>query len=88
MAIIERLSAQRLEGGADKLIGADHGLTGWDGIDLLEELEEQFTVDLRPFMEARATTQKGWFRTKVVFGDATPRELAKHISSLRSTRLS
>jgi len=86
LAVLHRLSGRRLKGGADKLVGADHGVTGWDGIDLLEDLEEHFDVDLRPFMDARATTRKGRFRTRTVFGDAAPRELAEHIGFLRSHR--
>jgi hypothetical protein len=79
-------SGRRLPDGADKLLGADHRVTGLDGIELLERLESDFAVDLRPFANARATTRKGWFRTRTVSGDATPRELAEHIASLVQAR--
>jgi hypothetical protein len=79
-------SGRRLPKGADKLLGAAHGVTGWDSIELLERLESDFGVDLRPFADARATTRKGWFRTRTIFGDATPRELAEHIASLVHAR--
>jgi hypothetical protein len=72
--------------GADKLIGAEHGVTGWDSIELLECLESDFGVDLRPFAYARAVVVKGWFRSRTVSGDATPRELAAHIASLVQAR--
>jgi hypothetical protein len=81
LATIHRLSGRRLEAGADKLIGADHRVEGWDSIDLLEELEKVYGVDLAPFADAQATTRKGWFRTYKVPGDATPRELAEYIAS-------
>jgi hypothetical protein len=81
LATIHRLSGRRLEGGADKMIGAEHHLDGWDSIDLLEQLEKAYGVDLAPFAEARASTRKGWFRTYKVPGDATPRELADYIAS-------
>ena len=79
---IHRLSGRRLSDGADKLIGAEHGVTGWDSIDLLEDMEEVYGIDLQPFAESRATERKGWFRTYKVDGDATPRELAEQIASL------
>lgn len=79
---VHRLSGRRLPVGGDKLIGAEHGVTGWDSIDLLEEMEQAYGVDLRPFAEARATERKGWFRNHKVSGDATPRELADHIAAL------
>ena len=44
---------------ADKLLGADHGITGWDSIELMETLEETYGIDLRPFADARATTKRG-----------------------------
>lgn len=84
LTAVQRVGGKRLQGGADKLIGADHGVTGWDSIELIEELEERFKLDLRPFIDARSTTRKGWFRTRTVFGDATPRELAEHVASLHS----
>jgi hypothetical protein len=34
LATIHRLSGRRLEGGADKMIGAEHLLDGWDSINL------------------------------------------------------
>ena len=72
--------------GAEKLIAADHGVTGWDGIELLEELEATYRIDLKPFMDARSSTRKGWFRTYTVGGDATPLELADHIAALMADR--
>jgi hypothetical protein len=33
-------------------IGRELGITGWDSIDLLEEIEGRYGVDLRPFMES------------------------------------
>lgn len=81
LTAIHRLSGRHLDGGADKLIGAEHQLEGWDSIDLLEELEDSYGVDLAPFAESRATTRRGWFWTYKVPGDATPRELANYIAS-------
>jgi hypothetical protein len=72
--------------GADKLIGDEHGVTGWDSIELLERLERDYNVDLRPFVDARATIRKGWFRTYTVGGDVTARELSDHIASLVGSR--
>ena len=80
--LIKRLSGRRLENGADKLIGAEHGVYSWDSIDLLDDLEEAYGIDLAPFAEARATTRQGWFRKHRIPGDATPREVAEHIASL------
>ncbi|HYJ31105.1 MAG TPA: hypothetical protein VEW25_12285 [Allosphingosinicella sp.] len=82
LAVIERLCGRRLPDGADKLIGADHGLTGWDSILLLEDLEKAYSIDLRPFADSRATIRKGWFSKLKIAGDATPRELAAHIAAL------
>lgn len=82
LSILQHLGGRRLSDGADKLIGAEHGITGWDSIDLLEGLEEVYGIDLRPFADARATRRKGWFRTYTVSGDATARELADHIASI------
>lgn len=79
---VHRFSGSRLADGADKLIGAEHSVYGWDSIDLLEDLERHYGVDLRPFANSRAITRKGWFRTYTVAGDATPRELAREIASL------
>jgi len=81
LEIVHRLSGRPLESGADKLIGGEHRLDTWDSIELMEELERPYGVDLAPFAEARATTRKGWFRTYKVPGDATPREIADYISS-------
>jgi hypothetical protein len=81
LAIVHRLSGRPLEGGADKLIGGEHRLDTWDSIELMEELERAYGVDLAPFAEARATTRKGWFRTYKVPGDVTPREIADFIAS-------
>ncbi len=82
LTLAHQLSGRRLSNGADKLLGAEHGVTGWDSIELLERLESAYGVDLRPFADARATTRKGWFRTHKISGDATPKELADHISAL------
>jgi hypothetical protein len=82
LKLIHHQSGRRIPDGADKLIGADHGVTGWDSIELLERLEEEYGVDLGPFMDARATKRKGWFGTYTIGGDVTARELADHIASL------
>jgi hypothetical protein len=84
--LLPEYSGCRLPDGADKLIGAEHGVTGWDCIELLEQVEEEYGVDLRPFVDARSTKRKGWFRTYTIGGDATPRELATHIASLLRDR--
>ena len=82
LSLLHWLGGRRLSDGADKLVAADHGVTGWDGIDLLEKLEAEYDVDLRPFVEARATQEKGWVRTYTTYKDVTPRELADHIADL------
>jgi hypothetical protein len=82
LKLVHELSGRRFPDGANKLISAEHGVTGWDSIELLERLERDYDVDLRPFADARATTRKGWFRTYTIGGDATARELADHIASL------
>jgi hypothetical protein len=82
LAVIARVSGRRLPDGADKLIGAHHGVTGWDSIWLLEDLEKAYSIELRPFADSRATPRKGWFRERKLAGDATPRELAAHITAL------
>lgn len=86
LTLLHRYGGRRLPNGADKLMGGEHGVTGWDSIYVLEELEKAYGVDLRPFADARATTKKGWFRTVTVSGDATPRELAQHITDLTRRR--
>lgn len=58
LAVIEQLGGRRLPNGADKLIGADHGLTGWDSIWLLEDLQKAYSVDLRQFADKRAYTER------------------------------
>lgn len=80
LSLLHALGGRRLNDGADKLIGAEHGVTGWDSIYLLEDLEKAYGVDLRPFADARVTQRKGWFRTYTVPGDATARELAQYIA--------
>ena len=82
LKLIHRQSGRRVADGSEKLIGAEHGITGWDSIELLEQLEQAYGVDLRRFIDARARTRNGWFRTYTIGGDATARELADHISSL------
>jgi hypothetical protein len=82
LKLIHHQSGRRIPDGADNLIGDEHGVTGSDSIELLEKLEEHYGVDLRPFMDARATTRKGWFRTYTIGGDTTARELADHIALL------
>src|SRR5688572_20576702 len=88
LALVHQLAGRRLADGADKLLGAEHGVTGWDSIELLERLEEAYAVDLRPFADARATQRKGWVRTYTVAGDAMPRELAEHMAQLVQQRSS
>ena len=72
--------------GADRLIGAEHGINGWDTIDLVEAIERHYDVDLQPFFDARATERKGWFRTVKMVSDTTPRELAQEVASLLQRR--
>lgn len=87
--VLKRLheqSGRRLPDGADKLIGAEHGVIGGDSIELIEQLEEDYGVALQPFVDQRATKRKGWFRTYTIGGDATARELADHIASLIGER--
>lgn len=38
--------------GLDQLIGREVGISGWDGVDILYQLEESFKVDLNPLMES------------------------------------
>ncbi len=85
-ALIERLAGKRPENGPDALIGADFGVKGWDGIELLEELEATYGVDLRPFVEERGKTHRFLFWKIKTGADTTPRELARHIASLVSRR--
>jgi hypothetical protein len=42
----------------DKLIGAGLGITGWDSIDLIERLEHDFQLDLRPLVDANTVHLK------------------------------
>jgi hypothetical protein len=42
----------------DKLIGRDLGIRGWDSIDLLERLEREFELDLRPFVDTKTAYLK------------------------------
>lgn len=81
LSSIQRLSGRRLADGADKLVGAEHGLTGSDSILLLQALEEVYGIDLRPFADARSVKKKGWFLTHKLWGDATARELADYIAA-------
>ena len=80
--LLFKYGGRRFPDGADRLVGTQHGVTGWDNIDLLEEIEKAYGVDLAPFVEGRAILKKGWFRTYRVPGDATARELANHIAAL------
>lgn len=82
LSLVQRFGARRVGEGADKLIGADHGVTGSDSIELLEALEQTYGIDLRSFGDARATRRKGWFGTRTMWGDATVRALADYIASL------
>jgi hypothetical protein len=88
LSLLEKYGGKRVPAGAEKLMGAEHGVTGWDSIYVLEDLEQAYGVDLRPFADARATKRKGWFRTHTISGDATPRELAEHIAHLLQGRAS
>jgi hypothetical protein len=85
-ALIERLVGMRPGHGPDALIGADFGVEGWDGIELLEELEATYGVDLRPFVDGRAKAQRFLFWKIKTGADTTPRELAQHIAALLSRR--
>ena len=81
LTLTRQLGGRQLPDGAERLIGAEHGITGWDSIDLLERLEADYGIDLRPFADSRATERKGWLRTYRVGGDATARELADYIAA-------
>lgn len=88
LSLLHRYGGKRHPDGADKLMGGEHGVTGWDGIYVLEDLEEAYGIDLRSFADAKATTKKHWFLTYTVPGDVTPLELAEHIAGLIEQRAS
>ena len=82
LTLARELGGRRLPDGADRLLGAEHGVTGWDSIILLERLEDAYRIDLRPFANSRSTERKGWINTYCVPGDATARELADHVATV------
>ncbi|GAA4752598.1 hypothetical protein GCM10023264_19430 [Sphingomonas daechungensis] len=86
LSVLREIAGRGAAVDADMLIGAELRITGWDSIDLLERLEKDYSIDLRPFADARSTTRQGWFRTRTIGGDATARELAHHIASLLRER--
>ena len=58
-----------------------------DFIELCEDLEQTFEIDLRPFFEDGQPERRWWlFWTHKVARDVTVRELAGHIERLTSTR--
>jgi hypothetical protein len=65
---------------ADEGIAADLGIAGMDSFELVYQLEEDYGVDLHPFLDARTEWRKGWFRRYPVTADATPREFAQEIA--------
>ncbi len=76
---IERYSGQKVAGREDGLVGRDFRITGGDAIDMVEEIEARYGIDLHPFFDARTTSRKGWLRSRPVVADATVREFAHAI---------
>ena len=50
IAVLKRFSA-RQQIDPDQLVGRDVGINGSDGVELLDELEELFGVNLEPLMQ-------------------------------------
>lgn len=86
LALLNYIGGIKEAGAADQGIVGELRITGSDGIDLLEMLEEDYGIDLRPFIDARTERRKGRFRTYSVTRDTTPRELAAEIERLLRER--
>ena len=66
----------------DKLFGAELHIEGWDFIDLCEDIEGAYGIDLKPFFENRQPYQ-GWFIWKrKVARDVSPRQLADQVAQM------
>ena len=66
----------------DCLLHGDLNIDGWDFVDLCEELELCYRVDLKPFFEDDQPT-RGWlFWKHKAARDVTVRELAQHVVTL------
>lgn len=81
-AIIERYSGRGIVGRDDVLVGGNFGITGWDAIDMVEEIEARYRIDLYPFFDARTTRRSGWVRSRSVVEDATVREFIQAVIDL------
>ena len=71
---------------ADQMVGRDVGIDGLDGIEVVEQLEEEFGVDLRPLIEAHLIApRRNWLDRLLGRGfphaDVTVRELIDYIAS-------
>jgi hypothetical protein len=82
LALIELIGGPDMTGAADKAIVGDLKITGSDDVDFLDALEEQYGIDLQPFVDARTVRWKRWFWTSRGASGITPRELAEEIRRL------
>ena len=66
----------------DRLLHGDLYIEGWAFVDLCEELELCYCIDLKPFFEDDQPTLGWLFWKHKVARDVTVRELAQHVVTL------
>jgi len=84
IAIATRISGLRTPIEEDHYVDRDLAIGGWDCVDLLNQIEDRWDVDLRPWMESIAEYRRGWFRKRLVTRDATIREIVDQVAALRA----
>jgi hypothetical protein len=71
--------AQEIE---DRFLYRDLRIEAWDFVELCEELELTYRINLKPFFEDGQPTKGRLFWKQKVARDVTVRELAEHVESL------
>jgi hypothetical protein len=75
-----------IEISGNELIGQDIGITRGDSVEFQDEIEDMFSVDLAPLVDAHAVTpEPGWFdrllgQNRRAYTDFTVDELVEFIS--------
>jgi hypothetical protein len=86
IALMKSYVGREIEVAGHELIGQDVGITRGDSVEFQDEIEEMFSVDLRPLVQAHAVTPRpGWFdrllgQNRRAYSDFTVDELVNFIS--------
>ncbi len=84
IAMAAEISGVRTPIDEAQFVGRDLAIEGWDCVDFLEEIEDRWKVDLKPWIETITEYRRGWFRKRMETRDATLGELIDQVTLLRS----